>query len=62
MKTECCWRSYMNCDILMIGKSEYKNCPCNSCIVKPMCSSMCEKFNDFYKSIFNFNHEEYKII
>ncbi len=52
----------MNCDILMIGKSEYKNCPCNSCIVKPMCSSMCEKFNDFYKSIFNFNHEEYKII
>lgn len=54
----CCWRSY-DCDIIMYGKGMYKDCPCRDCLIKTICSSVCDKMNDFYKKIFGFNHEEY---
>jgi hypothetical protein len=41
----------------MYGKEVYKDCPCNKCVIKVMCSDICDEFNDYYKSIFNFDHE-----
>ena len=29
-----------------------RNCPCESCIVKPMCSKQCKPFYDLVASIF----------
>jgi hypothetical protein len=57
--TTCCWRSY-DCDIIMYGQRKYENCPCCNCLVKNLCSSICEDFNKYYESIFHFSHEEYK--
>lgn len=57
MSDSCCWRSYEPCDLLMYGKEVYKDCPCNKCVIKVMCSDICDEFNDYYKSIFNFDHE-----
>lgn len=52
---ECCLRSAF-CDLVMNGT--IGNCPCLDCIVKPVCSEICDELNNHYRSIFNFDHEE----
>lgn len=40
------------CDFQMNGTTE--DCPCIFCIVKMMCSEICDNFDDFHKQIFKF--------
>jgi len=51
----CCVRSAF-CDIVMNGTT--KGCPCFNCLVKVTCIKICDDLNNFYRSIFNFDHEE----
>lgn len=47
------------CDPQMNGTTI--DCPCGNCIVKVMCTeNICERYNEFYFGIFNFNHEEFE--
>jgi len=47
------------CDPQMNNSTD--GCPCEECIVKMMCTTdICDPLNNFYYSIFNFNHEDHK--
>ncbi len=53
----CCLRSGF-CDLQM--NNSVGDCPCLSCLVKVTCTKICDDLNVYYKSIFNFDHEEIK--
>jgi hypothetical protein len=42
----------------MIGKNLSDICPCQNCVVRMICEEMCDDFNNYYKSIFGFDHED----
>jgi hypothetical protein len=53
--TTCCKRSGF-CDIQMNGSTI--QCPCLKCLIKPICETICDDLNNYYRSIFHFDHEE----
>jgi len=57
MSEECCKRSYI-CDLVMNGSVQ--GCPCLTCLVKVTCEKICDDLNNYYRSIFPFDHEEMK--
>ena len=54
MKT-CCIRSAF-CDLVM--NNSVGDCPCLDCLVKVICTEICDDLNNYYRSVFNFDHEE----
>lgn len=32
---------------IMYGKAAMDNCPCKDCVVKPMCSKVCDKWEEY---------------
>jgi len=52
---KCCIRSGF-CDLQMNNNVE--KCPCGKCLVKGICNEICNDLNNYYRSIFNFDHEE----
>jgi hypothetical protein len=59
MTCEGCMKSGF-CDLQMNNTTS--NCSCQECFLKIICTTdICERLNDFYRSVFKFDHEDYKL-